>query len=161
MKQANAAASGSTATTCVLWANSPNYGLADGGSGGILLGRDTQGITWFASAAAATDSLKAIRSVMIDALLPKEELSIVAQARSLVHWHESHAFCARCGNPSRMEDAGYRRHCDACGADHFPRTDPVVIMGGGTWQQKPCLDARRVGHPACIPLSPASWSQQR
>jgi NAD+ diphosphatase len=94
----------------------------------ILLGDDPAGQSWFAVSCPPSDSLKSIRSVMIEGLLPKEELSIVAQARSLVHWHESHGFCAKCGAASRVEDAGYRRHCDGCGADHFPRTDPVVIM---------------------------------
>jgi NADH pyrophosphatase NudC (nudix superfamily) len=27
-----------------------------------------------------------------------------------------------------MRDGGYRRACTACAAEHFPRTDPVVIM---------------------------------
>jgi NAD+ diphosphatase len=94
----------------------------------ILLGRDPAQKNWFATATQATDSLKSIRQIMIDGALPKEVLSIIAQARSLVHWHETHGFCARCGTASVMSDAGYRRHCPACHADHFPRTDPVVIM---------------------------------
>ena len=94
----------------------------------IFLGTDAAGAPWFAVAAAQSDSLKPLRSVMIDALLPREELSILAQARSLIHWHDSHGFCAKCGQASEMQDAGYRRHCAACGTDHFPRTDPVVIM---------------------------------
>jgi NAD+ diphosphatase len=94
----------------------------------IFLGIDDKAAPWFAVAAKQSDSLKPLRGVMIDGLLPKEELSILAQARSLIHWHESHGFCAKCGVASVMQDAGYRRHCDSCGADHFPRTDPVVIM---------------------------------
>jgi NAD+ diphosphatase len=94
----------------------------------IFLGVDDKAVPWFAVAAALSDSLKPIRSVMMDGVLPKQELSIVAQARSLIHWHESHGFCAKCGAASVMQDAGYRRHCDGCGSDHFPRTDPVVIM---------------------------------
>ncbi len=94
----------------------------------LFLGVDAKAKPWFAVAAALSDSLKPIRSVMIDGLLSKEELSIIAQARSLIHWHDSHGFCARCGIASVMQDAGYRRHCEACGTDHFPRTDPVVIM---------------------------------
>jgi NAD+ diphosphatase len=45
-----------------------------------------------------------------------------------VYWHEKHGFCAACGQQTEMTDAGYRRHCPACKTDHFPRTDPVVIM---------------------------------
>jgi NAD+ diphosphatase len=51
-----------------------------------------------------------------------------AVARGLFAWHETHRFCARCGQPSEIDLAGWRRTCPACGASHFPRTDPVVIM---------------------------------
>jgi len=94
----------------------------------IFLGLDDKAKPWFAVAAPPSDSQKPIRSIMIDTLLPRTILSIIAQARSLIHWHESHAFCAKCGMASVMQDEGYRRHCNACGTDHFPRTDPVVIM---------------------------------
>ncbi len=56
------------------------------------------------------------------------ELAILAQARALFEWHRAHPFCARCGAPSRLAEAGYKRVCEACEAEHFPRTDPVVIM---------------------------------
>lgn len=58
------------------------------------------------------------------------EAAILAQARSLVDWHQRHGFCARCGAPTDLAEAGYSRHCTdaACKAQHFPRTDPVVIM---------------------------------
>ena len=64
------------------------------------------------------------------ALLPADQSAIVAQARSLISWHAVHPFCARCGSPTHSVEAGYSRRCDrpACGAMHFPRTDPVVIM---------------------------------
>ncbi len=60
------------------------------------------------------------------------EAAILAQARSMTDWHKRHGFCAQCGAPSRAEDAGYSRRCtsEACRAQHFPRTDPVVIMLG-------------------------------
>ncbi|HEY3778215.1 MAG TPA: NAD(+) diphosphatase [Rhizomicrobium sp.] len=62
------------------------------------------------------------------ALLPSDEVAILGQAKALIDWHARHGFCPRCGAPTTLVDAGYRRHCDACGAEHFPRTDPVVIM---------------------------------
>ncbi len=55
-------------------------------------------------------------------------LGIIAQAKSMLMWHESHRFCAKCGAESKLVKAGYERKCDNCGASHFPRTDPVVIM---------------------------------
>lgn len=56
------------------------------------------------------------------------ELGIVAQAKSMLSWHESHRFCAKCGAESELVRAGYERRCPRCEASHFPRTDPVVIM---------------------------------
>ena len=62
--------------------------------------------------------------------LASGEASIAAQARHLVDWHARHRFCSVCGQPSRPGDAGHVRRCSAteCAAEHFPRTDPVVIM---------------------------------
>ena len=58
------------------------------------------------------------------------EAAILAQARSMIDWHQRHGFCAVCGAPSEMRDAGYMRQCsdESCNAQHFPRTDPVTIM---------------------------------
>jgi NAD+ diphosphatase len=51
-----------------------------------------------------------------------------AAAKGILGWHATHRFCANCGAPSEVTDAGWRRACPTCGAQHFPRTDPVVIM---------------------------------
>jgi len=59
---------------------------------------------------------------------PHPSLGIIAQAKSMLLWHESHRFCAKCGAESNLAKAGYERSCPACDASHFPRTDPVVIM---------------------------------
>ena len=56
------------------------------------------------------------------------DAELAATARGLFEWHRSHGFCARCGHASDMAMAGWQRHCPACNAPHFPRTDPVVIM---------------------------------
>lgn len=56
------------------------------------------------------------------------EAAILAEARSLLDWHARHRFCAQCGSPTSVASAGWKRHCPACRASHFPRTDPVVIM---------------------------------
>jgi NAD+ diphosphatase len=94
----------------------------------VFLGVDHKARPWFAVTAAQSDSLRPLRTVMIEELLPRDVLSIAAQARSLLHWHDSHRYCAKCGAASIMQDEGYKRHCNGCGTDHFPRTDPVVIM---------------------------------
>ena len=56
------------------------------------------------------------------------EGELAATARGMFEWHRTHRFCACCGAPSLIEDAGWQRRCPDCGAAHFPRTDPVVIM---------------------------------
>jgi NAD+ diphosphatase len=60
--------------------------------------------------------------------LPAEDAGLAAYAASLLGWHRRHRFCANCGQPTQARDAGHERHCPACGAHHFPRTDPVVIV---------------------------------
>ena len=94
----------------------------------VYLGDDPKGAPWFAYSRQDEAPMTALRPLMVGNILPREELSILAQARSLVHWHERHGFCANCGHQTEMQDAGYRRHCPSCKTDHFPRTDPVVIM---------------------------------
>ena len=61
-------------------------------------------------------------------LMPPDQASLYAAARSLVDWHQRHGFCAACGSPAELFRAGWARRCSGCGAEHFPRTDPVVIM---------------------------------
>ena len=56
------------------------------------------------------------------------ELAILAQGKSMIDWNLRHQFCSACGKPSDIKEAGYKRQCPACKAEHFPRTDPVVIM---------------------------------
>ncbi len=60
--------------------------------------------------------------------LPREIIAMLAQAKAILHDHATHRFCARCGSRTHSVQAGWRRDCPACGAMHFPRTDPVVIM---------------------------------
>lgn len=56
------------------------------------------------------------------------DAAIIGQARALIDWHARHQFCAVCGVHTNLTDGGYRRVCPACEAEHFPRTDPAVIM---------------------------------
>ncbi len=60
--------------------------------------------------------------------LDARDAELAATARALMLWHRSHGFCARCGSESHVSMAGWQRECPSCGASHFPRTDPVVIM---------------------------------
>lgn len=61
-------------------------------------------------------------------LLDPDQMALYAAARTLVDWHARHRHCAMCGAPTQMRKGGWQRICEGCGAEHFPRTDPVVIM---------------------------------
>jgi len=61
-------------------------------------------------------------------VLPARDTAIAGQAKALLDWHKRHGFCPNCGAATELRDGGYRRLCLSCGAEHFPRTDPVVIM---------------------------------
>lgn len=67
-----------------------------------------------------------LRGVM--ATLTPRDAELAATAKALLHWHRSHGFCAACGAASDLAQGGWQRRCPRCGAEHFPRTDPVVIM---------------------------------
>lgn len=60
--------------------------------------------------------------------LDARDAEIVSTAKAVLSWHESHRFCARCGAESSPVQAGWQRSCGTCKTQHFPRTDPVVIM---------------------------------
>jgi NAD+ diphosphatase len=64
----------------------------------------------------------------VGALMAREEGGLLAYARGLMHWHQRHRFCGVCGCPTESREAGHLRRCNACGAEHHPRTDPAVIM---------------------------------
>lgn len=95
----------------------------------LFLGLNLEGHAVFAGEAnePLPDSID-LRSLAIQAALPRRELAMLAQARSLLAWHKRRHFCSNCGAKTEIKDAGYRRHCPSCNMDHFPRTDPVVIL---------------------------------
>jgi NAD+ diphosphatase len=78
--------------------------------------------------------------------LPAEEAAIVAHARSLLDWHSRNRYCPACGAETHPQRGGAMRKCDACSAEHFPRTDPVVIMV--VYRGNQCLLGRRSGRPS-------------
>lgn len=60
--------------------------------------------------------------------LPLGEAGIAATAKGLFEWRRRHRWCSACGQPSEVADGGWKRVCRACNTQHFPRTDPCVIM---------------------------------
>jgi NAD+ diphosphatase len=61
-------------------------------------------------------------------ILPATEAAIVATAKQVFEWRRKHRFCASCGAPTEPVEGGWKRICRTCDTQHFPRTDPVVIM---------------------------------
>lgn len=60
--------------------------------------------------------------------LTARDAELAATAKALFHWHNSHQFCSKCGEKSKIKMSGWQRSCENCKTSHFPRTDPVVIM---------------------------------
>ncbi|HEX4711717.1 NAD(+) diphosphatase [Phenylobacterium sp.] len=60
--------------------------------------------------------------------LPPPDAAIMATAKQMFEWRRRHRHCAVCGQPTQATEGGWKRQCPACGSEHFPRTDPVVIM---------------------------------
>ncbi len=96
----------------------------------VLLGVDTGKRPIFARLVAdlGPNLVPTPRSRAIADLVPAEEVALYGAARSLVHWHARHRFCSVCGAGTEPAKAGWARKCGGCGSEHFPRTDPVVIM---------------------------------
>lgn len=84
----------------------------------------------------ALESLKArddlvvtdLRSIAVKELAEAHHLPPIAEGKALLHWHARHRFCSNCGTPTISSSGGWRRDCPSCKVQHFPRTDPVVIM---------------------------------
>jgi NAD+ diphosphatase len=69
-----------------------------------------------------------LRTIAVQGLVAPEHLPPIAEAKALLAWHARHRFCANCGAATDLVEGGWKRACPACGVEHFPRTDPVVIM---------------------------------
>jgi NAD+ diphosphatase len=69
-----------------------------------------------------------LRSIAVQGLVAPDHLPPIAEAKAVLHWHARHRFCPNCGAATRPVCGGWRRDCPQCKAEHFPRTDPVVIM---------------------------------
>ncbi len=121
-----------------LWPGEVARALGARADGHVLLGVDGAGPVFAGALREAVDGAEApgggtvfvtdLRSLAQSGALAPDIAGAVAQGRSLVGWHATHGFCARCGTATVPAEGGYRRDCPSCGAHHFPRTDPVVIM---------------------------------
>jgi len=103
----------------------------------IFLGNlDGAGRFGFGIAPAAAEALKVrdeffvtdLRSIAVQGLVDADHLPPIAEGKAVLHWHARHRFCPNCGTATQAVDGGWRRDCPNCKTQHFPRTDPVVIM---------------------------------
>lgn len=60
--------------------------------------------------------------------LSRDDLAMLGPAKSVFEWHVKNGYCANCGSPTLIVEAGWKRECPMCSAEHFPRVDPVCIM---------------------------------
>ena len=81
--------------------------------------------------------------------LDRSMLEVAVTALALTNWHEAHPKCARCGADTEVIDNGWVRKCPVDGSQHFPRTDPAIIVAVQDRNGRICL-----GHQA-------SWSEAR
>jgi NAD+ diphosphatase len=98
----------------------------------LFLGVDAEGAPHFAAHIPSADALGDLgRFEDLRALAPRlarDDLAILGCAKSIFEWNTRHGFCANCGERSVIVEAGWKRECPYCKAEHFPRFDPVVIM---------------------------------
>ena len=69
-----------------------------------------------------------LRSIAVRGLVEADHLAALAEGKALLNWHGRHRCCSTCGAATVVVEGGWRRDCPSCKAQHFPRTDPVVIM---------------------------------
>jgi NAD+ diphosphatase len=91
-----------------------------------LLGLDDDGVPYFAVPGEAEGRLVSLREA--GTLLSDRDVGLVVHAIALANWHSTHPCCARCGAETIPSDGGHVRRCPACRAEHFPRTDPAIIV---------------------------------
>lgn len=95
----------------------------------VFLGLDA-GRGWFALPAESA-GLPAPRRIALRAAAaawPVREATAFAQARAVLHWRSRHRYCGACGGELAFERAGWLGRCGRCAIEHYPRTDPAVIV---------------------------------
>ena len=115
----------------------------------FLLGEDTDGVVYFGVSAPlgpATGSIRATSLREVGALLSDRDAGLLTHAVALANWHDTHLRCPLDGIPTVPDAAGHSARCPKDGSEHFPRTDPAVIMLV-TDPEDRCLLARNAAWP--------------
>jgi NAD+ diphosphatase len=98
---------------------------------GLFLGRDEDGTSYVAVVGDPADEgepreWRTLRDVGV--LLTDRDSGLFTSALALANWHAKHTHCPRCGSPTTAQQGGWVRRCTNDGTEHYPRTDPAVIM---------------------------------
>lgn len=120
----------------LLLAEDGPLGLSEPAGDRILLGRVDDALYFgrrlTASELAALEARGARRLDLRAAAMELDPFAagLAAYTRALIHWHQRHRFCGACGAPTTVTQHGHRRQCinPRCGIEHFPRTDPAIIV---------------------------------
>ena len=87
-----------------------------------FLGR-VDGASWFAQRVEQVDGI-----TIRDDRLSDLQYQVVSAALAVLNWHKNTRFCPRCGGQLRYINGGFAAVCVICGREHFPRTDPAIIV---------------------------------
>jgi len=127
----------------------------------MLLGQDTDGVVYFGvngELPAPADvpipgdlppprpDVRAISLREAGSLLGDRDAGLFTHAVALANWHDSHTHCPLDGTPTVPAPGGHSTVCPKDGSEHFPRTDPAVIMLV-TDPDDRCLLARNAAWP--------------
>jgi NAD+ diphosphatase len=118
-----------------------------------LLGQDAGGVVYFAvhgqlsaGREAGPDGVRAASLRAVGAMLSDRDAGLLTHAVALDNWHATHTHCPRCGAATFVQPGGHSTRCPVDGTEHFPRTDPAVIMLV-TDPEDRCLLARNASWP--------------
>lgn len=129
------------AEASAVWANGEALSRLIGAGDGVVFLGESEDAAWFTADLSnlpgdpdngpdlgLPGSFVPLRQV--GAALPTEQAALLAYARGILHWHSRHRHCGSCGAPTRAESGGHVRRCTAaeCGLEHYPRTDPAIIV---------------------------------
>jgi NAD+ diphosphatase len=111
----------------------PSFEAPESETHRYFLGQDADGVRYFAM---QKDALPGRMDAVarpaglreVGALLSERDAGLMVHAVALENWQRMHRFCSRCGERTVVAAAGHIRRCQACGGEHYPRTDPAVIM---------------------------------
>jgi NAD+ diphosphatase len=132
----------------------------------FLLGQDADGVVYFGVSAALPDPPPGARALLppggttppsppeiralslreVGTLLSDRDAGLLTHAVALANWHDTHTHCPVDGTPTVVDPGGHSTRCPADGTEHFPRTDPAVIMLV-TDPDDRCLLARNAAWP--------------